>query len=476
MSDAPYTQGGEVSGPGSNRRRIAFFAITGALALGILWVFRAVLAPFLIALVVAYVFAPVVDRLERVAMFGRKMPRWAAVLFLYTSLLGTMAGAIAVGAPLLGSEIQRLSREIPVAVETVRTEWLPRIDGALRSATSTWSEVDPRTSDESTSDTTAEVTDASGVTSSNGIRIVPQEGGGYEIVLPDTGIELHHASDGHYVIAPRRETEQTPRRDISVQITEALRSQLRDSEQSVASALRTAQSFIAAVVGGVFRFFIMLMISAYLLISAESIRRFFRQLVRADRRPAFDALLRRIDRGLSGVVRGQLLICVVNGVLSGIGFYLAGLDYWPILTLIATVLSIIPIFGAILSSIPAVVIGLQDGFGVALFVLAWIIGIHQVEANLLNPKIMGDAAKVHPVLVVFALLAGEHFFGIVGALLAVPVLSIGQSLFVHFREVALGVPASESSPGFSMPPPAPSAPSANETVVGSIEPLPPGRG
>jgi predicted PurR-regulated permease PerM len=74
-----------------------------------------------------------------------------------------------------------------------------------------------------------------------------------------------------------------------------------------------------------------------------------------------------------------------------------------------------------------------------LFTLIWILVIHQIEANLLNPKIMGDAAKVHPVLVVFALLAGEHFFGIPGALLAVPVLSITQSLFLHYRESALGI-------------------------------------
>lgn len=469
MGDATYA-GGEGPGPGSNRRRVAFFAVTGALALSILWVFRAVLAPFLIALVVAYVFAPVVDRLERVVIAGHKPPRWAAVLVLYASLLGTMAGGIAVGAPLLGSEIQRLSREIPVAVETLRTEWLPRIDGAVRSATASWgTDANAVALEESADDT---IQSAEAEVASSSIRVIPREGGGFEIVLPETGIELRHDSDGHYVLAPRHDAEQAPRKDISVQITEALRGQLRDSEQSVASALRTAQSLVAAVVGGVFRFFIMLMISAYLLISAESIRRFFRQLVRTDRRTAFDTLLRRIDRGLSGVVRGQLLICLVNGVLSGIGFYIAGLDYWPILTLIATVLSIIPIFGAILSSVPAVLIGLQDGFGVALFVLAWIIGIHQVEANLLNPKIMGDAAKVHPVLVVFALLAGEHFFGITGALLAVPVLSIGQSLFVHFREVALGVPASESSPGLSVPPPS----SVADTVVGSIDPLPPRRG
>jgi predicted PurR-regulated permease PerM len=66
-------------------------------------------------------------------------------------------------------------------------------------------------------------------------------------------------------------------------------------------------------------------------------------------------------------------------------------------------------------------------------VLLWIIGIHQIEANLLNPKIIGVAAKIHPVLVVFALIVGEHFFGLWGALLGVPALSVAQSFFNHFR-------------------------------------------
>jgi predicted PurR-regulated permease PerM len=116
-------------------------------------------------------------------------------------------------------------------------------------------------------------------------------------------------------------------------------------------------------------------------------------------------------------------------------------------------MSIIPIFGSILSTVPAVLVALPQGFGVALLVLGWIIGVHQIEANLLNPKIMGDSARVHPVLVVFALLAGEHFAGLVGALLAVPVLSITQTLFLYLRERYLGVPR-----GSSFPPPVPKIP------------------
>src|SRR5262249_51967334 len=153
----------------------------------------------------------------------------------------------------------------------------------------------------------------------------------------------------------------------------------------------------------------------------------------------FDRFLRRLDRGLAGVVRGQLIICVVNGVLSAIGFWLFDLKYWPILSIIAAVMSLIPIFGSILSAIPAVAIGLTQSLPTALGVLAWIAGIHQLEANLLNPKIIGDAAKIHPVLVVFSLLVGEHFFQIPGALFAVPCMSIAQTLFLHFRESTLGV-------------------------------------
>jgi hypothetical protein len=77
------------------------------------------------------------------------------------------------------------------------------------------------------------------------------------------------------------------------------------------------------------------------------------------------------------------------------------------------------------------------------------VGIHQIEANFLNPKIIGDSAKIHPVLVVFSLLVGEHFFQIAGALFAVPCMSIAQTIFLHFRESALGVP----DPMASIPPP-----------------------
>ena len=430
-------------------RRIVFLAVAGVLLLGVLYAFREVLAPFAIAMVVAYVFAPVVEAMERVRIAGRHPPRWAAVLALYLSLLGTMASVLALGVPLLVGQVQQLAADAPHRLQTIQTEWLPAIDQRLRSLTGSMG------GSSAGSGAGDEVALEAPVAPVRTIQVRPVENGGFEVVLPDEGIVVSEDSDRRYVIRAAETEEEAPR-DLATTVSGAIEHQLRESQASVGTAVQTVQSFVAATVNGIFKFFIMLMLSAYMLISSDAIFGFFRTLVSPARRTQFDTLLRRMDRGLSGVVRGQLVICVVNGILSAIGFWAIGLNYWPILAVIATLLSIIPIFGAILSSVPAVIVGLQQGIGIALGTLVWIIVIHQIEANLLNPKIMGDAAKVHPVLVVFSLIAGEHFFGILGALLAVPVLSIAQTLFLHFREVSLGEAASAttSGVGLSMPPPA----------------------
>lgn len=429
MSETVYTIPPPPDGAPPERRRQIFFAVSGLLLIAILAVFREVLLPFLLALVVAFVFAPVVARLERVRMGRRALPRWAAVLLLYLTLLGALGASVAIFVPRLIVELQDLIQDSPKLVEEVRTRWLPAIETRIQSATEAYGTANQ-----------AEAPPAEEIPRSQSIRVTPSEGG-YVIDLPDNGVLIERRGEQGYRIVPAGQKRRPG--DLTKSVQDALRDLSTGARQDAASWIEKAQAFINAVVRGVFGFFIMLMLSAYLLLTKDRILGFFRSLVDPVWRHNYDRLLERIEEGLGGVVRGQLIICVVNGVLSGIGFYLLELKYWPILTLIATVLSIVPIFGSILSSVPAVLIALQSGLWTALFTLAWILGIHQLEANLLNPKIMGDSAKVHPVLVVFALLAGEHLFGAAGALLAVPTLSILQSLFLHYRDVALDPSAAE---------------------------------
>ena len=82
---------------------------------------------------------------------------------------------------------------------------------------------------------------------------------------------------------------------------------------------------------------------------------------------------------------------------------------------------------------PIVLIALADGFQKGLAILLWIVGIHALEAYFLNPKIMGQAARIHPVIVAFSLIAGERIFGLVGALFAVPVAAIFVACFDYAR-------------------------------------------
>ncbi len=430
-----------------------FYGLWGALALAIIVVFREVLLPFFLAVVVAYVLAPLVDVLER------RMKRWVAVVTIYALLVGSMITFTVLGLPRLAAEIEKLAREAPHALAQVRDTWLPEMERQMRDSMGQLPRVEapapvpPPSEDPNAipADSGAQADTATGADTGSEtageaplaatdapITVRRVRGGGYDIHLPADGLVVTPEGDGYIVRTAHHEKSDG---DVAAAFVEAVRGVTRNTQDTAATLLVTAQAIVRKVVKGVFTFFIMLMLSAYLLVTKDQVIGFFRNFARPERRRVFDSLLSRIDRGLSGVVRGQLLICLINGALSGIGFYLLDLPYWPILTLIATLFSVIPIFGAILSSVPAVVLGLQHGVATAALVVLWIVVIHQIEANLLNPKIMGDAAHVHPVLVVFALLGGEHLFGIAGALLAVPVLSILQSLFLHYREQVLGVPA-----------------------------------
>lgn len=415
------------------RRRRVFFGVWGTLLLAALILFRGVLKPFFFAIVVAYVLAPVVRWLENKGVAGRRAPRWVVVVVVYLTLLGLIGGFVAVGVPRLAAEIQKLARELPEAVTTVRDEWLPTLEARFRAAMRDYAEA------EQPLETEPDAVAAAAPEPRRTLRVVPAPDGGWEVRLPDEGWIFEPRGQGYRLVEARPREEADG--DLGQALTEAIERWSDDTRATASTLLRTAQTVIRTVVKSVFTFFIVLMISAYLLITSDRIIAFFRSLWPRRRRRSFDRLVLRIDRGLSGVVRGQLVIALVNGLLTGIGLYALDLRYWPVLTLIATLLSVIPIFGAILSTVPAVIIALQQGPWVVVLVVAWIVIIHQIEANLLNPKIMGDAAQVHPVLVVFALLAGESLFGLTGALLAVPVLSITQSLFLHYREVMLGVPA-----------------------------------
>ena len=195
-----------------------------------------------------------------------------------------------------------------------------------------------------------------------------------------------------------------------------------------------------SLVFSIYEFFLILMLTAFIVMDRRRIARFFASLPPARHRTAYDSLTKYIDDGLAGVIRGQLVICGVNGVFTYIGLLILGVPYALLLACLAAIFSLIPVFGTILSSVPIVLVATTDGINTGILALAWIVLIHVVEANVLNPVIMGSHARMHPVIIIFALLAGEHTFGIWGALLAVPTMSLVQSSFRFYLYEIEGLP------------------------------------
>jgi len=195
------------------------------------------------------------------------------------------------------------------------------------------------------------------------------------------------------------------------------------------------------VIHSVTTFVLVLMLAAFMIVDRVRIAGFFASLPPPHLRPQYERLVQYVDRGLAGVIRGQLIICVVNGILTWLGLLILGVRYAEVLALVAGTFSLIPVFGTIASSVPIVLVALATGgIETGFWALAWICMIHLIEANVLNPLIMGTNAEMHPVVIVFALLAGEHAFGLWGALLAVPAASILQSCFKYYRTEIEGVP------------------------------------
>jgi predicted PurR-regulated permease PerM len=436
------------AGPGSRLRRRFFLLGFLLLTIVVLVIARGILLPFLFAIVVSYVLSPVVDAMERRRPFGRQPPRWVVVVTLYLALIGGTVTIITFSVPRLASELTRLAREVPRVAAQARDEWIPIVEERVREVSARYlGPLDGQAAHAGQNDKRVEAPSPGGEGAdfdTGALQIRQHANGGYEVVLPPHGIRVVPEGENGYRITAARPRNQD--RDLVATLNEMLGNVMQSSQNSAVFLFNTAKSVASSLSRGIFGLVMTLMLSAYMLITSDRILDFFRSLYRPTKRHEFDDFVRRLDRGLAGVVRGQLIICLVNGVLSGIGFGLLGLKYWTFLTLVATIMSIVPIFGSILSTVPAVIVALPQGIGLALLVLAWVVAIHQLEANFLNPKIMGDAARVHPVLVVFALLAGEHLAGITGALLAVPTLSITQTLFFHLRERFLGVPRPISAP------------------------------
>lgn len=197
---------------------------------------------------------------------------------------------------------------------------------------------------------------------------------------------------------------------------------------------------VIGVFGAVFNIFVTIVISIYILLQRKDIKEFLKKLGKSMFDESTYTRLSKYfttsNKILLDFIYCQIIDAIIIGILVSIALTIIGVKYSILLGFFIGLFNIIPYFGAIIAIAVAVLITVFTG-GVqqALIMAVTVIILQQIDANIINPKILGDGLKISPILVIFAVTIGGEFFGVIGMFLSVPVIAILKLLIVDFIEI-----------------------------------------
>jgi predicted PurR-regulated permease PerM len=159
-------------------------------------------------------------------------------------------------------------------------------------------------------------------------------------------------------------------------------------------------------------------------------------------RPDSGSLIPRIEKALAGYVRGQVLLSLIIGVSAGVGLWVLGTLGWAegmdqyalLFGAWVGAMELIPYLGPWLGAIPPVIYALIVDPVSAIWVTLLFLGIHQIEGHIVVPNVMGSALRLHPLLVIFGLLAGGEIYGLAGIFVALPLLAVLRAIWEFVGE------------------------------------------
>ncbi len=247
------------------------------------------------------------------------------------------------------------------------------------------------------------------------LAVVPplvEQAGDLWAKMPQAFNNLQRFLIGHHLMTHR------------VTLEEAVQNAPAGASGSAVSAVNTMLGALWSVVGGVFGLITMLILSFYLLLEAESLFNYAARFIPAPRREGVQAACRHAVMKVSAWLRAQLVLAGVMATFAAVGLGLLRVPYFYVIALVAAVGETIPIVGPIVAGCTAVAIAFGVSPRLALAVGAYFAVLHQLEANVLVPKIMERRVGVSPVTVMVALLIGGALWGLVGAILAIPTAAI----------------------------------------------------
>jgi predicted PurR-regulated permease PerM len=235
------------------------------------------------------------------------------------------------------------------------------------------------------------------------------------------------------------------RHNVHVQIVKQGQSAIAVLERQISKrsgdVLSFSQSLLQSAASFSFSLILVFVISVYMLLYAESIGRLVRSVMPPGDGTADDDYPTAVQRAVFGYVRGQLLFSIVMGASAGASMWLAGAiglfpegrTYAVAFGLFYGLMELIPYIGPVLGAIPPIVVALLNHPLDALWVALIFLALQQVEGHVVAPQIFSHSLRINPLLVIFALLFGAELYGIIGALLALPIAAVVRQTAIYLR-------------------------------------------
>jgi len=217
---------------------------------------------------------------------------------------------------------------------------------------------------------------------------------------------------------------------------QTLQDKLSKSSSKIASSFG---SLLTEAVSAGFDLIVVFVLSVYMLLYGEQIGRLVRQVMPPGDGTPVDDYPKLIQHALSRYVGGQLLFSVIMGTTAGVSLYVFGLlGIFPDGSKFAFafgaffgLMELVPYIGPILGAIPPILVALFTDPVSALWVALLFLALQQLEGHVVAPQIFGHTLRINPLLVIFALLLGEQLYGLAGALVALPILSVLRETVIY---------------------------------------------
>ncbi|QNK60095.1 AI-2E family transporter [Paenibacillus sp. PAMC21692] len=310
---------------------------------------KAVLGPFIIAMIISYVLNPIVTMLHE-----RKVPRTIAVLLIYAVFCAAIAVLLVNLIPMFVGQVQELNHHIPEL--TMRAQSI--------------------------------------VTDLNNTSFLPES-----------------FRDG---------------------VDKALLS----IEKRISESLLHLVDNIGSMLSAVFVVFIIPFLAFYILKDFDVFERTIITYVPKSHRKNTVRLMKDIDQALGSYIRGQFLVCVIVGTLAYGGYLLIGMPYALLLASVVAITNVIPYLGPFFGAAPALLMASTISLKMMIYVAIVNTLCQILEGNVVSPQVVGRTLHLHPLLIIFALLAGGQIAGIAGMILAVPIFAackvIVQHMFAYY--------------------------------------------